>query len=230
MRRVSSVVALACGLCCFDASPAEAQRDGEFQIWNALLGTANTSPRTPRLKLWLDVHARRGDDDVVAIFRPGAGVQVSSWLTFWLGYAWVPVWTEAPDPPRNEHRFWQQVTLSFSNEHGLSFQSRSRFEFRFVEDGDDIGFRFRQFVRLNYQPSTRSPLGIALWDELFLAFNDTDWGQQGGFDQNRLFVGPFFKATDWARFEAGYLFVALDRGGIRYQHVLAVNLFLTLGP
>lgn len=209
-------------------STSQAQDRSEFQLWGALLGTAHVSPETPRLAFWLDVHARRGANGTVHIFRPGVGVVVTDWLSLWAGYAWVPVFTDGGGR-FDEHRLWQQAILGTSVA-GLTFQSRTRFEQRFGEGGDDVGFRIRQFVRVNWQPNESNPIGIALWDELFLGFNDTDWGASAGFDQNRLFIGPFLKAAPWARLEAGYLFVYLDRDPNVRAHVLAINLFISAKP
>lgn len=207
---------------------AHAQDQSEFQIWGALLSTAHTSPSTPRFSLWLDVHARRGESGTVHIFRPGAGVVVNDFLSLWAGYAWVPVFTDG-GPRRDEHRFWQQIILSPSVA-SFSFQSRTRFEQRLNEGGDDVGFRIRQFVRANWQPRESVPLGLAVWDELFLGLNEPDWGAPSGFDQNRLFIGPFLKAAPWARLEIGYLFVYLDRTPNVAAHVLAINLFVSIKP
>ncbi len=113
---------------------------------------------------------------------------------------------------------------------GLSLQSRTRFEQRFHRSGGDVGFRLRQFVRANWRPSAKVPIGVAFWDEIFVGLNDTDWGAPSGIDQNRAFLGPFLQMTPWARLEAGYLFVYLDRASDLYAHVVAVNLFVSARP
>jgi hypothetical protein len=48
-------------------------------------------------------------------------------------------------------------------------------------------------------------LSIVGWNEIFLNLNDTDWGAQSGFDQNRLFAGPGYGFTPMLRVQAGYL-------------------------
>lgn len=207
---------------------AQAQERGEFQIWNAVLSTVHFSPTAPRAALWLDVHARRGDAGTVHILRPGGGFVVRDWLSLWGGYAWIPTFDENAGR-RDEHRLWQQVV--FGHTAGdFTFQARTRFEQRFSEGGDDVGFRLRQFIRINWQPHEETPVGVALWDELFLGLNEPDWGAPRGFDQNRLFLGPFLKVAPWARFEAGYLFAYLDRDPNVRAHVLAFNLFISAKP
>ena len=213
-------------------SPVAAQDRGEFQQWAAVLGTAHTQPAPPGLSFWLDLHARRGDAGTVLLLRPGIGVEVFPWLSLWAGYGWIPVFDDASGGVRHEHRIWQQVTLTHrSPEVGITLQSRTRFEQRFSEAGSDVGLRIRQFVRANWRPSRDVPIGIAFWDELFLGLTETDWGTPTGIDQNRVFLGPFLQMESWARLEAGYLFVYLDRGTTdTYAHVLAVNLFISGRP
>lgn len=211
---------------------AEAQDREEFQLWSALLGTAATTPETPGLSFWLDVHGRRAGNGTVVIVRPAVGASITPWLSVWAGYAWVPVFDDATSNRTDEHRIWQQVILAPKlPELGLSFQSRTRFEQRFGENGDDVGFRLRQFVRANWQPDESFPMGVAVWDEIFIGLNDTDWGAPKGFDQNRLFIGPFLKLSPWARLEAGYLYVVVNRdSGDLTAHTLAINLFWSFKP
>ncbi|MFT5358036.1 MAG: hypothetical protein ACI9KE_005273 [Polyangiales bacterium] len=221
-------VLAAVALSAFVAPSANAQSDDEFQLWSALLGSAAFQPETPRVSLWFDLHARRGEAGTVLIVRPGIGLAVTDWLSLWVGYAWVPVFTDGAGS-RSEHRLWQQAILTRSIG-GWTLQARTRFEQRFSEAGDVVGFRLRQFVRANWQP-TSAPVGVAVWDELFLGLNDTDWGAPAGFDQNRLFIGPFLQMTPWARLEAGYLFVYLRREPVdRIAHTLAINFFVSLRP
>ncbi len=209
------------------ANPPRASAQDDFEIWTAVLSTGAIEPSAPSLTFWLDLHARRSDPGTVGIVRPAIGYQILDWLTVWGGYAWVPVARDAPGDVIHEHRAWQQVTLGFRFEPRMVFQSRTRFEQRFSDAGDDVGFRLRQFFRFNWQPGEEVPVGLALWDELFLGFNDTDWGAVAGVDQNRLFLGPFIQLTPWARFEVGYLFLYLVRDPEpRPVHVLAMNLFL----
>ncbi|MEQ8455935.1 MAG: DUF2490 domain-containing protein [Sandaracinaceae bacterium] len=210
---------------------ARAQDRDDFQIWAANLGTASLSREAPSFVFWWDVHARRGDAGTVLLVRPGLGVKITPWLSVHGGYAWVPVFSDAMGTAVHEHRIWEQAVLSHSFDFGLSLQSRTRFEQRFSEAGSDVGLRLRQFVRANWQPDPDVPIGVAFWDEIFVALTTSDWGQVGGMDQNRVFLGPFLKMAPWARLEAGYLFVYLDRGTTDlYAHVLAVNLFVSWAP
>ncbi len=219
----------------FANTPAQAQRSGssDFQSWTALLGTGAPDAGPAGPALWLDLHARRGRSGTLLIVRPALGYRFAPWGSLWAGYAWVPSFAdESPGgDPVDEHRIWQQVIFAHRySSLGLSVQSRTRFEQRFHEQGEDVALRLRQFVRVNWQPDPALPLGLALWDELFLGLTKNDWGAPQGMDQNRLFVGPFLTTAPWSRLEMGYLFVYLDRETDLYAHVLAVNLFVSLRP
>jgi len=204
---------------------AAAQTDSEFQIWNAVLSTAKLKGGSLEPAAWFDGHARKGADSTVVILRPALGLQATPWLSAWAGYAWVPVFRG--NERFDEHRFWQQLIATHATPSELKLQSRTRFEFRFADSGDDTGLRIREFVRAGWMKKRWSVQPV-VWDELFIGLNDTDWGQSAGYDQNRLFVGVALPTVaTWARFEAGYLFVHLNRDTDQVFHVLALNVFLT---
>lgn len=207
-------------------SSVHAETENEAQVWTALAGTARLGERSTGPALWLDLHLRRGDAGTVHISRPGVGWQLSSWLSVWAGYGWIPVLLDESDTI-HEHRLWQQVILAHKPTQRLSLQSRTRFEQRFVGSGDDAGFRVREFVRVGYVFA--GDFGLVAWDELFLGLNEPDWGAPDGLDQNRLFVGGSVQIREEMRLEMGYLSVFLDRGDADIlAHVLATNLFLSL--
>ncbi len=210
-------------------SPARA--DETFQVWNAVLSTGRLEGPSLKPGLWFDGHARRGDGNTVVILRPGAGLQLTPWLSVWAGYAWVPVFSDGDDDQSgsrfDEHRFWQQAILTHKTSNDWALQSRTRFELRFGEGGDDIGLRVREFVRAGWMRSDWLVKPV-IWDELFVGLNDTDWGASSGYDQNRLFVGLALPTiASGARFEAGYLFVHLNRDTDVVIHAIALNVFLT---
>ncbi|MFN2376884.1 MAG: DUF2490 domain-containing protein, partial [Candidatus Binatia bacterium] len=103
-----------------------------------------------------------------------------------------------------------------------------RLEQRWDDRGGDEGWRLRQFVRYAYRfEGTR--WSLVAFDEVFVAFNDTDWGADAGFDQNRLFLGAAFHFTDIIRVEGGYLnqFIERPAADNRSNHALSLNLFAT---
>ncbi len=226
------MLAVMCLFCSgFGATTARAQVPQTYQQWTALLSTATPSASTPGVALWLDVHARRGAGSTVGLFRPGVGVTLAPWVSLWAGYAWIPTFVDGPGDTVHEHRIWQQLVLRHRiAAWGISLQSRTRLEQRFSTAGDETGWRMRHFARVGWRPHPEHPLGLVLWDEVFVGLGTTDWGAPSGLDQNRLFLGPFLQMAPSARLEGGYLFVHLEREGARQAHVLAVNLFLSLRP
>lgn len=192
-------------------SVARAQTTSQFELWYAMPMTADVGSELPRLQLWLDEHVRRGANLTVHLTRPGLGLRIYEWMIVYLGYAWIPVFVDSPSAVRHEHRIWEQLIMNWSPLSELSVQSRTRFEQRFSDQGDDVALRIRQFVRLLWTPEPTSPLAFVLWDEIFVGLTDSDWGPVIGFDQNRLFVGPALTISDIARIEVGYMWNYLRR-------------------
>ena len=114
----------------------------------------------------------------------------------------------------------------------MSIQLRSRLEQRFVSTGDDVGWRFRQFVKLGRPFQSEPRLSLLGYDEIFFSLNDTDWGASSGLDRNRLFVGFGWRFGAAGRLvgELGYLnqLVRNESGPHEVHHLLAVNLLLDL--
>lgn len=211
------------------AAPAAAQDpDGDFQAWSALFVSGPAS-KDSRVLLWFDGHARFRDDagDLgVSILRPGIGWRVNPDLDLWAGYARVISRPEA-GADVEENRLWQQATYPIAPAFGGALAGRTRLEQRFRETGDDTGWRLRQFVRWE---SAARPVSLVAWNELFVNFNDADWGQNAGFDQNRLFAGAAWRPNKSVRFEGGYLNNVLNLPGASEQvnHNLSVGLFIAL--
>ena len=178
---------------------------------------------------WFDGHARFFDDYDgfgQSLIRPGVGYQVTDQATLWAGYAWIH--TSPATAPFDEHRVWQQLTWSTKLE-TATIGSRSRLEQRFLETGSDTGWRFRQLVSLRRPLECAPNMTFVAWDEVFLNFNDTNWGAQAGFDQNRAFIGFGWKPSDNAdwRVEIGYLNQYIERSSQDdvCNHLLSMNLF-----
>jgi hypothetical protein len=218
-------------ICCF-ACTCAGQTADDTGLWFAALGNGKLDSlgEESRLRWWFDAHYRLLDDTNgfnQSIVRPGLGYALTDKQTVWAGYGWIntsPIVGEDFD----EHRIWQQWTASPSV--GCwKFLHRSRFEQRLVETGDDVGLRWRQFFRgqrvINHCPEW----SLVLWDEAFFNLNDTDWGAQSGFDQNRSFIGFGYKPTrdSKVRTEIGYLNQFIDResGADGLNHILSVNFF-----
>jgi hypothetical protein len=208
---------------------ASAQTESDFEIWTAAFFTGQLFSDTPTPTLWFDAQARRSEVGTVLILRPGIGVALAPWASVWLGYAWTPTWLDDEGGLLDEHRIWEQLTLDFRRVPGLLLQSRTRLEQRFRPVSSGTSHRFREFVRVNYRPTQRLPVGIAFYDEVFLGISGAGWAAQG-FDQNRAFLGlAIFALEALFRVEVGYLNVFLSREPNRIAHVLSLNFFVSYG-
>ncbi|WP_428153426.1 DUF2490 domain-containing protein [Brevundimonas sp.] len=181
------------------------------QVWSSV--TANGPVATDsRWLVWFDGHARfreGGETLDTTILRPGVGYRVNNRLDVWVGYANVT--NRRPGLDVEEHRLWQQATYPIAQVAGGSLTGRTRLEQRFRDGDDDTGLRLRQFVRWS-RPLGGVPLSAVVSNETFFALNDTDWGQRGGFDQNRAFVGLAWAVSPKVRIEGGYLNQQIDGG------------------
>lgn len=208
------------------AGGASAQAD--TQVWTAGFASGQVAEAS-RLLVWFDGHARfrdSGDQLDVTIVRPGIGWRVSPRLDLWAGYAHVTL--RRPGPDGEEHRAWQQATYPIAEVAGGRLTGRTRLEQRFREGGDDTGWRLRQFVRWS-RPVIGPNVSIVASNEAFIAFNNTDWGQRDGYDQNRAFLGLGWQATPRLRLEGGYMNQHIDGGAApdRSNDNLVVSAFTT---
>lgn len=220
------VMASAAGTCSLQAVD-------DAGYWTAVLAQGDLhafDSQSDRLKWWFDGHLRLLEDTDgfnQSIIRPGVGWTLNPNHSIWAGYAWIrtePLSRNGFD----ENCIWQQWIWSKSAG-DLKFQTRSRFEQRLIETGDDLGLRWRQFVRVTHSLPSRPKLTLVGWDELFYHLNDTDWGAQAGFNQNRAFVGIGFKPKPnhrW-RVEVGYLnqVIEVANASDRNNHIVSVNFF-----
>jgi len=208
--------------------------ENAYQTW---LGLFAQGPIAGRVYFQGDLHYRAYADfsPYWVLVRPGIGYSIMPGMFATVGYAWTPSW-RAPDlafeDRVDEHRIWEQWQYEFPLAGGaLKLQLRTRLEERLRPDvGSDLGLRGRQMVRVTVPCAAH--WFLAAWDELFIAFNNTDWKQHAGFDQNRLFVG----AGVWAvpstlRLEVGYFNQYLHRynnpAGDLANHALMVNTYVS---
>jgi len=200
------------------------------QVWAQFAGQGDLGRVAPALegaRWWFDGHARHAVEGVdTTIVRPGLGLNVGEGMSAWLGYAWIREWAGGGENI-DEHRIWQQFLWATPLD-PFTLTSRTRLEQRFHESGDDVGWRFRQFLRLDYLIEG-SPARLVAWDELFFDLNETDWGADPGFRQNRLFAGVGWDLDEAWRFETGYLNQYFHRSSRAdsMNHVLSVNFFAT---
>lgn len=185
----------------------------------------------PGLRWWFDGQLRYLDDSGgynQSIMRPAIGYAITPDVALWWGYAWVNTLPTSGAPAFNENRMWEQMTWT-GDVGRAKLLSRSRLEQRFVETGDDTGWRFRQSMKIERPFEAQPRLSQVAWDETFFDLNETDWGQQGSFSQNRLFLGLGWKCSgeNSPKIEFGYLnqFIRGGDSNDRSNHVAALNWF-----
>lgn len=161
------------------------------------------------------------------LIRPAVIYDFNKQTSAWLGYANV-ITDPAGRKSFEEHRVWQQILHNFTPIGEIKIQSRTRLEQRFIENSHKTGHKIRQMLRIT-APSGISPrLLLVAYDEYFLNLNDTDYGAERGFDQNRAFVGVNWALDNHMKLEVGYLnqYVNGQRTD-SMNHVLSGTLFVT---
>lgn len=198
----------------------------DTQLWTALFANGPVKEDS-RYLLWFDAHARFSEDVSrlgVSIVRPGVGYRVNDRISLWGGYAWVVSRADGR-ASITEHRIWQQATYRIGAGDWGTLSGRTRLEQRFLETGDDTGFRARQFFRWI------KPIGpdwsATAWNETFIALNDTDFGANAGYDQNRTFIGARWRASERFSLEGGYLFNHINAGD-RSNHNVSLSIVAPL--
>jgi hypothetical protein len=194
------------------------------QVWAAVSVQAPVA-KDSRILVSLDGHTRfraGGKDLDNTMLRPGIGWRVNPKLDLLVGYAVTE--TQMAGPNRKEERLWQQAGYTLADGPAGRLTGRTRLEQRFREGGNDTGGRLRQMVRFTH-PIAGSPFSLVASDELFIALNDTDWGQKAGIDQNRAFLGGGWQASKVLRVELGYLnqYIRVANGPDRTNHNLSLT-------
>ena len=209
------------------AAPAAAQ---DVQSWNTLLAQG---PVDGKLLLWAELQPRFTSDigrmgQLIA--RGAVGVRLKNDIDLHAGYHYQHN-NPAPGVTSDEHRFWQQVMAPvLRRQNGFALVTRWRLEQRTFENADDLGWRLRMLWRVQQPLNGPGTAGPVAWSETFFALNSTDWGAQGGFDQQRSFAGWLQPMVKRLNLEAGYLHQYVRRPGPDAgNHVLSLTLNRRLG-
>jgi len=214
------------------AGAAQAAADEDFHTWGAIVATGALGAALADTRFWIEGQGRFDDDSSrfnQGIVRAALGHALGPRAVLWAGYAYIPTHPQGRGNNTVEHRPWQQLTWRAAAPFaGLTLSTRTRLEQRFVEGGVDTGWRFRQLIKLTRPFVTDERVYLALWDEVFINLNGTDWGAGDGFDQNRIFAGlGIHLAQGWVT-EVGYMNQYIDRNrrADASNHVLSLTLFL----
>jgi hypothetical protein len=205
-------------------APVAHADDDDFQTWQQVIASTKLNEGVTGV---LEVQPRFTDDSSrlgQLLIRPSLGLTLFDQTVLSLGYAYVRT---SPENGANtyENRPWQQLAFPIAAvKNTFALSNRTRFEQRFRDDGDDVGLRLRQQIRLTV------PLGSAGWQavgwsEVFFNLNDTDWGARSGLDRWRNFVGVSIPVREGVAFEPGYLNQFVNRSaGDQIDHVLSATL------
>lgn len=232
MTRVGAAgaIAMALGAAVASFSPAIARADVESdsQVWHQVI----VQPKLGSgFKGYFELQTRYSQDMTRldrALLRPALNYEFSKGWTAWLGYLWQPVYFPAFV---GEQRLWQQAQNDWKDGDRWWVQNRLRFEERFIP-GLDTAYRLRYLLRGLKQVGESSWYAVAS-DEIFLNLNSVaSAGPRSGIDQNRLFGGIHYKASDQLRIEGGYMFNVVNRPEPlqdRFNHNLVLTLFVSPG-
>lgn len=223
-----TILALAITSLVTSNASADVQVDDRFWLNITAQGDfGNQAIVSDKLRWYVELQPRwrgMGENFDQLLIRPAVYYKLSDQSSFWFGYGLIQVYPEGKTSV-HEHRLWQQFQYLFNVQSDISVTTRTRLEERRLESYSDTGYRLRQMLRMAIPISSSGDFGFIAWDEVFVNLNDTDWGAQSGFDQNRGFVGGFYEFSKDSKIEMGYLsqFVKAT-GDDRVNHVLSTTL------
>ncbi|MGZ8191528.1 MAG: DUF2490 domain-containing protein [Methylococcaceae bacterium] len=209
----------------------------DFQTWGNItaIGSLDViNPDWKNYKYWLEGQGRFGNDTSQfsqGMVRTGLGYTLldddDDHLSLWLGYAWVPTDEPFTKTAFDEHRIWQQLLWTNKLPYG-TLTSRARLEQRFLDTGDDVGWRYRHLLKISIPMPFAPGFSLVGSDEFFVNINDTDWGAADGFDQNRVFAGIGYDVNKNIKSELGYMNQYINKAYSPnlMDHILSVNLYL----
>lgn len=161
------------------------------------------------------------------LLRTGIEYYLKPTYTITGGYGFIKDWTEDADPDlvKTENRLWQQFNI-VNNKSRLQFHHRLRLEQRWVKSAEEVSYlnRFRYRLLVLY-PLNKRTMGAKTW---FLAgYNEImfGFGNDSGFDQNRLYGALGYRFSPRVELQTGYLFQTFSsRTNQRFQFAVAYNL------
>jgi hypothetical protein len=212
-------------LAIFGAAPALAEVEEDGRYWFSIYSQGKLPVEN---FYWsMDTHPRwreEGSHFDQLILRPSVFYKFNAKASTWLGYDTIITHPSGQSAFR-ENRLWEQFQYQFDPVAELTFTSRTRFEQRRREDFHEVGHRLRQMVRVTTPSRVHHKLSWVAFDELFINFNQTEWGMHRGIDQNRLFLGANWKFSDFSNIETGYLHQYIHGRTLdRENHVLLTTL------
>lgn len=206
---------------------AQAQQS-DFQGWFAYFANIGVDPERKWI-VTLEEQARQGDywqrfnQNIV---RPTVSYQVTKQFSAGVGYAWAPLFfnTDYHRTYRDENRTFLQLAYTHQL-WGIDWYHRFRQEQRFIADTDGaVSNRGRYLIKGSYPLSEDKTFGIAAYNEIFVNYNSVPNGPTGGYDQDRIFIGPYWR-IDNARYEVGFVEQHTQRFGLEARWAQVIMFF-----
>ncbi len=193
---------LLCAAVAFLPAASHAATADDFQVWSSFQASGSISGRVVG---GLELSGRFVDDAGrlgVAIVRPTIGYKLTDHLIVHLGYAHQTTINQNRRDVQ-EDRIFQQINWTMGKIGKATLSSRTRFEQRFVNTGNDTGLRAR--FQLKYSlPLKRKGTNLVMSTEPLIALNTTNWGQRAGLDQWRNFIGVNMPLAKALSLETGF--------------------------
>jgi hypothetical protein len=193
--------------------PLDAGAEQDGALW---MVTNLTTQLDERTSANLEIQFRFVDnvsDFSQRLLRPSLTYRLNDTFSLTAGYAHV-LTDLGEGRSVSENRPWQQLGYTIHrNDYGLVLSGRTRLEQRFVETGDDLGWRVRQMLRVEIPFEEKGKTKALIWNETFVGLNSTDWGQRDDLDQSRTFLGVMTPIAENLNVEAGYLNQWINRPG-----------------
>ncbi len=203
--------------------------EDEFGAWTIVSASdAFESDSGPSRWLYtVDAQARYFDLGSGAnqyLLRPGIGYSISDNMTVWAGYARLRARSKSGNVV-DENRFWQQLAWTAGHWAGGKVTMRTRIEQRSVSAGDDVRLVLRFQTKYVRKLGGNGETSLIIGLEPFVDLNDTDWGGDSGFGQNRTYVGFGRRLSENLSMEAGYMnqFIWIDGGEDRVNHLATLH-------
>ena len=161
-----------------------------------------------------------------SLFNAGIGTALAPQWQIWLGQTYInyaaqnDIAEDVENVVKNEYRVWEQLVWHrpFNDE----LASRTRLEERHAVQSTEWAVRIRE--RGYWTIPLNETISFTLNDEIFLNLKSTPWIADSTFDQNRLYVGFYYKLTPNIGVNVSYLNQYIPRTPIEVNNGLVVNL------
>ena len=161
-----------------------------------------------------------------SLLNAGIGTTIKPQLQIWLGQTYTnysdnnTVAEDVENVVINEYRVWEQIMWRrpFSDE----FASRLRVEQRRAFQTSEWAVRLRE--RSYWTIPVNETISFALNDEIFLNVKSVPWVATSTFDQNRVFVGIYYKFTPNMGLNVSYMNQYIARDPAEVNSGLVLNL------